>query len=81
MSSWAHSNVIIVQTNTPTSDYNDDLVEEYYIQKQWAQITERTFWLCKVMWNAKVSLDAMKTEEKYMAYHLLVPPMIEGYVS
>ena len=76
-------NMMIVQTYTSTSDYSDDLVEEYYTQFQETvdRVNRKDFWIVQGDMNAKTSLDTMRTGEKYMAHHVIVPSVIEGYIS
>ena len=54
-------NIIIVQAYAPTSDYDDNKIEEFYDQLQ--NVIDQTlkdFFVMQGDWNAKVGKDAWK---------------------
>ena len=60
-------NITIVQAYAPTTDYNDDQVEEFYTQLQGVidKVDKKDILIIQGDWNAKVGVDAMEDWSKY----------------
>ena len=52
-------NLLIIQVYAPTTDYEDDIIEDFYeqIEDTTAQFPKNDFMIIEGDWNAKVSSD------------------------
>ena len=65
---WATPfNITVVQAYAPTTDYDDDQVEEFYAQLQNIadQVDKKDILVIQGDWNAKVGADALKDWKNY----------------
>ena len=69
-------NIIIVQAYAPTSDYDDNQIEEFYDQQQ--NVIDQTPNVILVVqgdWNAEVGRDACETGKAFVDPHAMMKQM------